>query len=234
MESEKFMTKDTSIQQMFNNIAKNYDKLNNIISFGSQLNIKKRAINNVPLKSDFKILDLCTGTGDIAIYISKNIIKEGEVTGVDFSDNMLEIAQSKSKNIKNINFVNADVLNLPFNDGEFDACFISFGLRNLSDLKRGLQEMKRVTKKNRLIVNLDTGKPKGPIKIFHKLYLFNIVPIIGKIFTGNSSPYKYLPQSTKNFPNGDELAKIFQELGLSNIEKHDFMFGSISQQIGQV
>lgn len=228
------MNKDTNINQMFDNIAKNYDKLNNIISFGMHLNIKKRAINNVALKSDSKILDICTGTGDIAIYIGKNIVKEGKVTGIDFSENMLRIAKNKAANIENIDFIFADALNLPFKDGEFDACFISFGLRNLPDIKKGLLEMKRVTKKGGLIVNIDTGKPKGIFTIFHKLYFFHIVPILGKLFNGNSSPYKYLPQSTKNFPNGDELVQIFEELGLNNVKKFDFLFGSISQQIGQV
>jgi len=226
------MTKN--IQKMFDEIAKNYDKLNNLITFGTHLSIKKRAICNATLKSDFKVLDICTGTGDIAIYLAKNVVKDGKVIGVDFSENMLEIAKNKAKNLKNLDFVFADALNLPFKDGEFDACFISFGLRNLSDLKQGLLEMKRVTKKGGLVVNIDTGKPKGVLKIFHELFFFTIVPIIGRVFNGDSSPYKYLPQSTKNFPIADELVEIFGELGLNNVKKFDFLFGSISEQIGEV
>lgn len=226
--------KDTNIKQMFNNIAKNYDKLNNIISFGLHFRIKKRAINNIPLKPDSKVIDVCTGTGDIAIYIAKNIIKEGKVIGVDFSKNMLDIAKEKAAGINNIEFISADALNLPFQDNEFDACFISFGLRNLENLEKGLLEMQRVTKKGGYIINIDTGKPKGIIKFFHQLYFFHIVPIFGWIFNKNSSPYKYLPKSTEKFPSADELVKIFEKLGLNEVKKFDYLFGAISEQVGRV
>jgi len=219
---------------MFDDIAKNYDKLNNLMTFGTHLKIKKNAIANVPIKSNFKVLDICTGTGDIAIHLAKNVVKDGKVIGVDFSENMLKLAQNKARNLKNLDFVFADALNLPFKDGEFDTCFISFGLRNLSDLKQGLLEMKRVTKKGGFVVNIDTGKPKGILKIFHELFFFNIVPIIGRLFNGDSAPYKYLPASTKNFPSADELVQIFEELGLKKAKKFDFLFGAISQQVGEV
>lgn len=228
------MNKKINIKQMFNSIAKNYDKLNNIISLGQHFNIKKSAIKNVELKPDFKILDICTGTGDIAIYIAKNIAKNGHVVGVDFSKNMLEIAKKKSVGIENLDFQIADAMNLPFKDNEFDSCFISFGLRNLPDFKKALLEMKRVTKKDGFVVNLDTGKPKGKFKLFHKFYFFYIVPLFGRIFNGNSSPYKYLPKSTKEFLSADELMNLFEEIGLVNVKKFDFLFGSISEQIGQV
>jgi len=222
------------IKEMFDNIAKNYDKLNNIISLKMHLYVKKRAINNVPLKPDSKVLDVCTGTGDIAIYLSQNVIKEGTITGLDFSEEMLKLAKNKAQNIKNLNFISGDALNLPFKDEEFDACFISFGLRNLTDLKRGLQEMKRVTKNGGFVVNIDTGKPKGFVGFFFNLFFFHLVPLLGLFFHGDGSPYKYLPESTRNFPSPDELAKIFEELELKNVKKYDFLFGAISQQIGEV
>lgn len=249
------------IKEMFDKIAKNYDKLNNIISFKMHLNVKKSAINNVTLKSDSKVLDVCTGTGDIAIYLASKL-PEGQVIGVDFSDKMLKIAEDKLQKARskrpslyvvglanptyfsnqlhvlnepqNIEFINADALNLPFKDGEFDACFISFGLRNLDDLKKGLEEMKRVTKEGGFVVNLDTGKPKGIVGFFYNLFFFHIIPIFGKFFNGDSSPYKYLPQSTKKFPSPDELMKIFEEVGLKNVKRYDFLFGAISEQVGEV
>lgn len=220
------------IQKMFDNIAQSYDKLNNIISFGRHLDTKKQAINNVPLKSDFKILDLCTGTGDIAICIA-SIVKDGLVIGADFSEKMLEIARKKGEGIENLAFVQADALDLPFKDEEFDACFISFGLRNLTDLKKGLAEMKRVTKKGGYVVNIDTGKPKGLMGFVYNLFFFHIIPLLGLIFSGKFSPYKYLPQSTKNFPSPDELIKIFEETGLKNVQRYDFLFGAISEQVGE-
>lgn len=220
------------IQKMFDNIAQSYDKLNNIISFGRHLDTKKQAINNVPLKSDFKVLDLCTGTGDIAIYIAR-IVRDGLVIGADFSEKMLEIARKKGEGIENLAFTQADVLNLPFKDEEFDACFISFGLRNLTDLRKGLSEMKRVTKKGGYVVNIDTGKPKGLMGFIYNLFFFHVIPLLGLVFSGKFSPYKYLPQSTKKFPSPEELVKIFEETGLKDIQRYDFLFGAISEQIGE-
>lgn len=222
------------IKKMFDNIAKNYDKLNNIISLNLHLGVKKQAINNVRLKRDFKILDACTGTGDIAIYLAKNIATEGFVIGTDFSRNMLKIAKEKAKGIKNLEFVNADTLNLPFNDNTFDVCFISFGLRNLTDLRKGLQELKRVTKEGGFVVNIDTGKPKGIVGFFFNLFFFHLVPLFGRIFNGDSTPYKYLPHSTKRFPSPERLVKIFEELEFKNVQKYDYLFGAISQQGGEV
>jgi len=228
------MSKDTAIKQMFDNIAKNYDKLNNIMSLNMQLKVKKKAISNVPLKSNFKVLDICSGTGDIAIYIGRNIVKEGKVIGVDFSENMLAIAKKKAAGIENIEFSIGDALDLPFENEEFDACFISFGLRNLTDLEKGLSEIKRVTKKGGFIVNIDTGKPNGLFGFVYNLYFFHIVPIIGRLFNGSAAPYKYLPQSTKNFPSPEELVNILKGMNLNNVRKIDFLFGAISQQIAEV
>lgn len=228
------MKNGMNIKEMFNKISAKYDRLNQIMTLGLNLSIKIKAIKNIPLKPDFKVLDVCCGTGDIAIYIAKNVTKEGKVIGADFSVNMLEIAKNKAKNIENISFIEADALNLPFKDDEFDACFISFGLRNLKDLKKGLEEMKRVVKSEGFVVNLDTGKPKGIFKFFHNIYFHGAVPVIGKIFGGNYEPYKYLTTSAKNFPSSDELVEIFKQIGLKNVSKHEFLFGSISLQFGQV
>ncbi len=228
------MKNGVNIKEMFDKISAKYDKLNEIMTLGLNSCIKIKAIKNIPLKSDVKVLDVCCGTGDIAIYIAKNIALKGEVTGVDFSVKMLEIAKIKSKNIKNIKFIEADALNLPFAENEFDACFISFGLRNLEDLKKGLEEMKRVVKPGGFVVNLDTGKPKGIFKFFHEIYFHRAVPLMGKIFGGNYEPYKYLTTSAKEFPSSDELVEIFRQIGLKNVSKREFLLGAIAQQFGQV
>lgn len=222
------------IKKMFDEIAKNYDRLNDIISFKAHSKTRHQAIKNVALKPDAKVLDVCCGTGDIAIYLAKNVVKTGKVTGIDFSKNMLELAKKKAKEIKNIEFIEGDALNLPFRDNEFDACFISFGLRNLDNLEKGLQEMKRVTKEGGFVVSLDMGKPHGPLKFFYNLFLFKIIPILGAIFCAKFKAYKYLPESTKKFPPPEELVKIFEQVGLKNVKRFDFLFGAISQQIGQV
>lgn len=220
------------IKKMFDKIAQNYDRLNDIISFKMHSKTRLKAIKNVVLNPDSKILDVCCGTGDIAIYLAKNVLTEGKVIGIDFSKNMLSLAKDKAKGINNIEFMEGDALNLPFNDGEFDACFISFGLRNLDNLEKGLQEMKRVTKEGGIVVNIDMGKPQGTVRFFYNLFLFKIIPIFGAIFGRNFAAYKYLPESTQKFPPQEELVKIFEQIGFKNIKRFDFLFGAISQQIG--
>lgn len=219
---------------MFNTIARTYDRMNDLISLNLQKKIKETAIKNVQINADAKVLDICTGTGDIGIYLAQNVVKNGRVVGIDFSENMLDIAKIKSAGINNIEFKNGDALALPFEDGTFDACFISFGLRNLVDLRKGLIEMKRVTKDGGVIVNLDLGKPYGIFKFLHKVYFFNVVPFVCRLLGGDTAAYKYLPQSTINFPNGEELVEVFKEIGLKEIEKYDFLFGAISEQTGKV
>lgn len=227
------MYESNNIKEMFNSIAKCYDKLNGIISFNLHSKIKKQAIGNLPLNHNIKILDICTGTGDIAIYFAE-ILPCASITGIDFSPEMLKLAAIKAEKFKNITFMEGDALNLPFADGEFDITFTSFGLRNLVDLEQGLKEMKRVTKSGGVVSSLDMGKAKGLFAPFYNFFLFKIVPILGLIFGSKLAAYKYLPQSTQKFPSQERLVEIFQEIGLKNVKKHDFVFGAISQQIGEV
>jgi len=219
---------------MFDNIAGDYDMMNEIMSFGMNRSIKKQVIKNVPLKSDAKILDICSGTGDIAVFLAKYFNISGKITGIDFSKNMLDIAREKAKGIDNIEFVQGDALNLPFDDETFDACFIGYGLRNLVDLKKGISEMKRVTKKGGYVVNLDLGKSKGLFNFVFRLYFFNVVPAFGKIFHGDYTPYRYLPESNEKFPSQDELVGIFRELGFSEVKNYNYVFGTIAQQVAKV
>ena len=159
--------------------------------------------------------------------------KKIEIIAVDFSEKMLEIAKKKTANYENIKFIKADALNLQFENGTFDAVFISFGLRNLDDLNKSIAEMKRVTKNNGFVVNLDTGKPKGFIASFVNFYFFNIMPFIGKIISGNSFAYRYLAESAKKFPSQEELIKIFTEAGFKEVKNYNFAFGAIAQQIAK-
>jgi demethylmenaquinone methyltransferase/2-methoxy-6-polyprenyl-1,4-benzoquinol methylase len=222
------------VYQMFNRIAEDYDFLNQIISFGFNKKIKEKVVKRVPLEPGSNILDVCTGTGDIAIYLARTPNKDYKVTGLDFSENMLKIAQKKAAGFDNINFVQGDALNLPFEDESFDACFVGYGLRNLENLRKGILEMKRVTKKGGYVVSLDTGKPKGLINTMFRLYFDNFVPYFGKIFHGDSVPYKYLPDSSKYYPPQDELIGIFKELGFSEVKNFNYFLGAIAQQVAKV
>jgi len=221
------------VHEMFDNIASDYDRMNEIISLGGNIKLKKRIIKTVPIKKGMKILDLCTGTGDLAILISERLNKEVCITGVDFSQKMLEIARNKAKNYENIDFIQADVLELPFEENSFEACFIGYGLRNLKDLRKGLLEIKRLLKPGGYFVNLDLGKAGGLSGQLIKLYMNKIVPLFGKYIHGDSLPYQYLPCSNEKFPSQTELVKLLKELGFNNIMNTDFMFGSIASQRAQ-
>jgi len=219
---------------MFDVLASNYDLMNNIISLGMHKSIKKKAISKVKIKSGMKILDVCCGTGDISLLINQNYGNSVEITGVDFSENMLEISKKRAENFNNISFQKADAMNLPFVDGSFDIVFISFGLRNLTDIKKSIQEFKRVAKTGGYVVNLDFGKPNKLVYLIYRLYFFFIVPILGKLFNKNSEPYEYLPSSCAEFPAQNKLEEIFKESGLKNVKNINYLFGAISQQIAEL
>lgn len=221
------------VYKIFNAIAKDYDFMNQVISFGRNRIIKKRVIKSIVLAPKSNILDVCCGTGDLSIYLARQD-KTFSITGLDFSENMLEIAERKARGLDNIKFIQGDALSLPFDDGSFDACFIGYGLRNLEDLRKGLLEMKRITKKGGYVISLDMGKPKGIVNPLFRLYFDNFVPLFGKILHGNSVPYKYLPDSTKTFPSQEELVKIFEELGFTEVKNYNHAFGAIAHQVARV
>lgn len=222
--------KDQFVHNMFDNLAQDYDKMNNIISLGSHKIIKKIAVDRIKIQKNSKILDICTGTGDIAIYLAKKY-PESKVIGIDFSEKMLEIASEKARDINNIEFLLADALNMPFNDEEFYACFVSFGLRNLKDLKKGLLEIRRVTRCGGYVSSVDLGKVKGITSYAIRPYLYKVVPLFGKIFHGKISPYKYLPESNESFPSPVELVKMLEEIGFNDVKNYNYLFGTIAQQV---
>lgn len=221
-----------TIKKMFDGISESYDKLNDIMTLNQHRNIKNAILSNISLKDGASVLDVCSGTGDIAINIAKSR-PDSQVIGIDFSEKMLILAKEKAKDLNNIKFQAGDAMKLEFEDNKFDACTIGFGLRNVEDLETALDEMIRVTKPGGYIVNLDTGKPKWVLKPIFEIFFFKIIPVIGKLFHGDTSPYKYLPESTKDFPSQDELVKIFKAKNLTNVRKYDFLFGAISMQIGE-
>ncbi len=223
--------KTSEVLEMFDSIAKKYDFLNNIISLGTHKFIKHQAIKNVPLKKDMKVLDLCTGTGDIALLVSEMFDRQIQVSAVDFSENMLKIAEKRAKTHENISFTLANAINLPFEDNSFDAVFISFGLRNLKDLQAGIDQIKRVVKEDGYVASLDTGKPKGLFGSIFRFYFFVLVPLLGKIFGANPEAYRYLPKSAKSFPSQEELVKIFQEKGFKDVKNYNFAFGAMAEQV---
>ncbi|MCB9799507.1 MAG: ubiquinone/menaquinone biosynthesis methyltransferase [Candidatus Omnitrophica bacterium] len=223
-------------RDFFDGLAHKYDALNEVLSLGMHRLFKKRAVHNAGLKNGDRVLDLCTGSGDIALYIAKKY-PGCRVVGADVSKNMLEIARKRGEGISNLEFIEADALNLPFENQSFDVTFISFGLRNLFDLKEGILEMKRVTRAGGRVVNLDLGKPKGRIRnALYTLYFLKLIPFLGRtVFHRNEfNSFKYLPESGKYFPAPEELLRVFSSLGFEDCRSYNFMFGAINQQIAEI
>lgn len=221
----------SSIMAMFDSIASDYDKLNDIMSLKQNQKLKKRAVNKIKVKKGYKILDLCTGTGDIAIDFAQKYGTEVEIYAVDFSKNMLSIANKRFEKYPQIKSFEADVLNLPFENEYFDVCFISYGLRNLENLDKGLSEIYRVLKKSGTFSSLDLGKPNKFINIFFKPYFYKLIPLFGMFFHGDKSAYQYLPKSNETFPSPDNLLKILVAKGFKNPNNYNYLFGTIAQQI---
>lgn len=208
----------SEIKKMFNSIASNYDRMNNIISFGMHKIIKKSCIKLLQINTDTQLLDLCTGTGD---FISMTDVKNS--IGVDFSENMLDIARKKHPKH---NFLQADCTELPFNDNCFDIITMGYGLRNIENREKALKEIYRVLKPNGKFLQLDFGNKNFAGKLFEIL-----TPIIVKITNGNNNAYKYLIESKKDFPSPEELIKEIENYGLKLKTCKYYLFRSISCQI---
>ncbi len=212
------------IREMFNDISKYYNEMNNFISCGTHYIIKYLAVKKLDLPPRTKVLDLCCGTGDIVQIISK-IYPRSKVFGLDFSSEMLKLA--KIKHPKGI-YILGDCTNLPFQKDEFDCITICFGLRNIQNRQKALQEIYRVLIKNGKFLHLDFGIHNKAFQIFEYS-----VPIIAKIFKTNTEHYKYLINSAKDFPQPQSLIKEFENQGFRLVKKYDYFFGAISVQIMQ-
>ncbi len=226
---ETFSKKPAFIKNLFNLISTDYDRLNDIMSFGLHKAVKKDALKSLELSKNAKILDLCTGTGDLA-GILKQKYPESQIIGVDFSENMLKIAKEKHPNIE---FLEADCTQLPFDDEKFDFCIISFGLRNTENIQKAICEIHRVLKKDGYFINIDLGKPNKFFNFFMKPYMYLWVSLLGKVFHGDVTPYRYLAVSNEDFPSQNQLVKIFKEIGFSDVKNKNYLLGQIASQISR-
>lgn len=219
------------VKAMFDGISKDYDRLNDLMTFRLHKKIKRNVVRSLssllsPISS-LTFLDLCTGTGDIAAILKENY-PDSKIIGIDFSEKMLEIAREKHSGI---DFLQGDCIRLPFEDESVDVCLISFGLRNIGNMKKTLEEIYRVLKKGGVFLNLDLGKPNKLMNILIKPYMTFWVSLLGKIFHGDETPYKYLADSNETFPSQKELTEIYRKIGFSNIQNKNYLFGQIASQI---
>lgn len=206
------------VQETFNSIAKNYDLMNTLMSLGLDKSWRRLAVNRSELKAGGKGLDVCCGTGMLTMEQARVAGSAGKITGLDFSENMLDVAWQNIKDFEFrdiIRFVQGDAMDLPFDNNEFDCATVGWGLRNVPDILKAVREMVRVVKPGGKVISLDMAQPMIPV--FRELYwlCFNcIVPAVGKLFSGNKKAYAYLHDSARVFMHQKELAGIFTKAGL--------------------
>jgi demethylmenaquinone methyltransferase/2-methoxy-6-polyprenyl-1,4-benzoquinol methylase len=219
--------KKEQVTQMFDTISGNYDGLNRVISFGIDVKWRKKVLNLVSQKNPETVLDIATGTGDLAILMTKTSAKK--IIGLDISAGMLEVGKKKvaEKNLKNkIELILGDSENIPFPDNHFDAITVSFGIRNFENLEKGLSEILRVLKPNGIFVILETSNPdKTPYKQGYNFYTKNILPLIGKLFSKDNVAYGYLSESASFFPYGEKLNNILRKIGFIDVVAMPQTFG---------
>ncbi|WP_145471199.1 demethylmenaquinone methyltransferase [Staphylococcus pettenkoferi] len=225
--------KKEQVHHVFQNISGKYDRLNNIISFEQHKLWRKSVMKEMNVKKGSKALDVCCGTADWTIALSKAVGPTGEVTGLDFSENMLEVGKKKTKDMTNIHLVHGDAMNLPFDDNEFDYVTIGFGLRNVPDYLATLKELHRVLKPGGKVVCLETSQPTAPgFKQLYKLYFKFVMPIFGKFFAKSKDEYEWLQQSTFDFPDKEKLKRLFSQAGFSHIKIRSFTGGVAAMHLG--
>ena len=212
------------VRSMFDAIARVYDPMNRILTAGLDGRWRRRTAEAVVHAGD-RVLDACCGTGDLALADQR---AGGTVTGLDFSDRMLERARRKSDSIQ---WIQGDALALPFPDGSFDVVTVGFGVRNLADLERGLAELRRVLRPGGRLGVLDITIPRGVLRPFYSVWFDRIVPLLGKALPGGSA-YTYLPASVRRFPGAPELAGLIRAAGFDQVEYRLFAGGIVALHTG--
>jgi demethylmenaquinone methyltransferase/2-methoxy-6-polyprenyl-1,4-benzoquinol methylase len=223
------------VGDLFASIARRYDLLNDLQSFGLHRRWKRRVVSLAAVKPGDRALDLCCGTGDIAFALAQ---RGADVTGLDFSAPMLEVAQArlKNSNLKSgpLKFIQGDAEKIPFPDNSFDAVTMGYGLRNLSSWETGLREMIRVVKPGGRIVVLEFGKPANAL--WRGMYFTHLkcsVPLIGLVFCGRANAYAYILESLKHYPAQLAVAEKMRELKLADVQVVNFVGGAMAINFGR-
>lgn len=228
-------SKEERVHHVFEKIYDNYDSMNSIISFQRHKAWRKDVMQRMNVKTGSKALDVCCGTGDWSIALADASGSSGEVIGLDFSHNMLTVAEQKNDTLKynNLSFVQGNAMDLPFEDSTFDYVTIGFGLRNVPDYLTVLKEMYRVVKPNGKVVCLETSQPTMiGFRQGYYFYFRFIMPLLGRMFAKSYKEYAWLHESAKNFPDKKELRQMFMSAGFSHVHVKSYTGGVAAMHMG--
>lgn len=227
---------ESTVKQLFASVATRYDLLNTLLSFNLDTYWRRRAAFHSGLKPGQLAIDFCCGTGNLTLDLARKIAPDGSIVGVDFSPAMLARAQAKlhgSPYQHNVQYLEANVLHLPFSDHRFDCASISFGLRNVSDIGQTLKEMIRVAKPGGTILILELCRPKLPLlRQFYNLYLDFWLPLIGNFGRRKQPLYHMVPASLKTLPEPEEICSLMRQLGLSSVRCRRLSLGTAALYTG--
>lgn len=228
-------SKKKQVEKMFDSISFEYDKLNRLISAGNDVKWRKHIYKIANHLNPVDVLDIATGTADIAMELSK--IKGSKITGVDISEKMLNVGREKIVDRRlqdKITLVSGDAENLNFSKNTFDLISIGFGVRNFQNLKKGLSESFRVLRDGGTLIVLETSVPQNTfIKFFYLLFSRTFIPLIGSLFSKDKKAYKYLQKSAEEFPSGENFSQILKSCGFKDVEIMPLMLGASSIYIAK-
>jgi demethylmenaquinone methyltransferase/2-methoxy-6-polyprenyl-1,4-benzoquinol methylase len=227
--------REQQVRSMFDRIAGRYDLMNGVMSAGLHHRWRARAADRAELRSGNRALDVCCGTGDLSFELKRRVGEQGEVIGLDFSEQMLELARAKERSAGlPVSFVRGNALDLPFKDGFFDAVTVGFGIRNVVDQEGALREMARVVRPGGKVVILEITTPeRPPLSWFYSVWFDRVVPVLGS-FAGEQDAYTYLPESVRRFPDARELAGRMDRAGLEDIRYLLLAGGIVAIHAGSV
>ena len=236
MKAEEYSNKEEYVHAVFSAIAHKYDFLNTALSFNRDKYWRRFAMKQSGLQMGDKGLDVCCGTGMLTLQMAEVTGMSGQVTGLDFCEEMLSVARaniSKSPYQSIIQLVEGNAVVLPFDDNTFKCATIGFALRNVPDIAKTISEMRRVVVPGGRVVSLELAKPWLPVfKQLYSFYFNCMVPVLGRLGVGVSGPYKWLPDSLKAFPHQSEIRDIFADTGLKNSHYYELTGGIVAVHVG--
>lgn len=229
-------SKEQRVHHVFEKISDNYDKMNSVISFQQHIKWRKDTMKRMNVQPGSKALDVCCGTADWTIALADAVGPNGKVVGLDFSKNMLKVGVEKVKELglKQVELIHGNAMELPFPDNTFDYVTIGFGLRNVPDYLQVLKEMQRVVKPGGIVVCLETSQPTlfGYKQLYYFYFRF-IMPMFGKLLAKSYNEYAWLHESARDFPGMKELARMFEQAGLTEVKYKPYSGGAAAVHIGK-